>query len=67
MTGLKPDWAERIQRSRTRLYGKGYEEGSREMSRFVRLMIVSKLLTDQELKQLDTKTMARIIEIVEEA
>lgn len=68
MTNFKPDWAERIQRGRTKAFGKGYEKGSKDMSKFVRDMIITNLLNDAVLSTtIDTDTMEKIVEIVEES
>lgn len=68
MSNLKPDWAERIQRGRTKFYGKGYVEGSRDMNEFVRKVIINNLLNDAVVRtKTDTKVLARIIQIIEES
>ena len=68
MTNFKPDWAERIQRGRTKAFAKGYEQGSKDMSAFIRDLIVTNMLNDESLTTImDTEIMAIIIEIVEES
>lgn len=69
---MKPDWAERIQRSRIRKYQKGYADGyvtgARETSDFVRRMIIKNILNDAVLTtNTDTLIIERVVEIVEES
>lgn len=69
---MKPDWAERIQRSRQRQYEKGYANGyvtgARETNEFIRRMIIKNLLNDAVLTtNTDTLIIERVVEIVEES
>lgn len=71
LNGFKPDWAERIQRGRTKAFAKGYargfEEGSKEMNRFVRNLLVTAINNDAVLRMTaDVRTLERVVEIIEE-
>lgn len=49
-------------------YARGYEKGSREMSQFVREMIIKNLLADAVIStNADTQILERVVEIVEES
>jgi flagellar biosynthesis/type III secretory pathway protein FliH len=71
LNGFKPDWAERIQRGRTKAFGKGYakgfEDGSKEMNRFLRDLLVASINNDAVLRMTaDVRTLERVVEIIEE-
>lgn len=64
LNGFKPDWAERIQRGRTKAFGKGYERGAEEE----RDRIISDLLRDAVvITNIDVKILERIVKIVEKS
>ena len=49
-------------------YARGYEKGSREMSQFVRDMIIKNLMADAVIRtNLDVQLLESIVEIVEES
>ena len=49
-------------------YARGYEKGSREMSEFVREMIIKNLMADAVIRtNLDVQLLEAIVEIVEES
>jgi hypothetical protein len=62
LNGFKPDWAERIQRGRTKAFGKGYVQGVRDE----RERIVNYLNADAVIiTNLDARLLLRVVEIVE--
>jgi hypothetical protein len=62
LNGFKPDWAERIQRGRTKAFGKGYIKGAKdEQERIVGQLLVDSLI----ITNLDTDILERIVNIVE--
>lgn len=70
MSGFRPDWAERIQRGRTKAwakgYGRGYEEGSRDMVQVLSQQIIYSINHDAVLRMTaDIDTLERVVEIVE--
>jgi len=72
MTGFRPDWAERIQRGRTRAWGrgylKGYDSGLIDGRWQLRLEIIESLLKDAVVTTtVDVQTLETIVKIVEEA
>lgn len=49
-------------------YARGYEKGSREMSQFVRDIIIKNLLADAVIStNADLKILERVVEIIEES
>lgn len=70
LSGWKPDWAERIQRGRTKAfakgYAKGYLRGTRDARRQLVDMIINDVLDDAVLStNVDVDTIERFIEIVD--
>lgn len=70
MSGLKLDWAERIQRARTKAWAKGYgigfQEGSKEMLQVLSELIIYSINQDAVLRiTADIDTIERVVEIVE--
>jgi len=66
MTGLKPDWAERILRGRTNAYAKGYAKGSIEMKRYLTEQIIYSINQDAVLRTTaDVDTLERVVEVIE--
>jgi hypothetical protein len=62
LNGFKPDWAERIQRGRTKAFGKGYLKGVQDE----RERIVNYLNADAVIiTNLDARLLLRVVEIVE--
>lgn len=62
LDGWKPDWAERIQRGRTKAFGKGYLAGVQNE----RERIINELIKDAVVcTNVDVKILERIVEIVE--
>jgi hypothetical protein len=66
MTGLKPDWAERILRGRTNAYAKGYAQGSIEMKQYLTEQIIYSINQDAVLRMTaDVDTLERVVEVIE--
>lgn len=62
LDGWKPDWAERIQRGRTKAFAKGYHKGIESE----RERIINELINDAVIStNVDVKILERVIEIVE--
>lgn len=61
-------WRKKLSDTWTSGYARGYEKGSREMSQFVRDMIIKNLLADAVITtNADVRILERVIEIVEES
>lgn len=70
LQGWKPDWAERIQRGRTKAfakgYAKGYLHGTRDARRQLIDILINDILDDAVLQtNLDVDHLERIIEIID--
>lgn len=62
LNGFKPDWAERIQRGRTKAFAKGYVRGVRdERDRIVRYLNADAVI----ITNLDARLLEKVVEIVE--
>ena len=70
MSGFKPDWAERILRSRTKAYtkgfAKGYEKGAKEMAEYLSEQVIYSINQDAVLRMTaDIDTLERVVEVIE--
>jgi len=70
MSGFRPDWAERILRSRTKAYAKGfakgYEEGAKEMAEYLSQQVIWSINQDAVLRMTaDVDTLERVVEVIE--
>lgn len=70
MQGFKPDWAEKIQRGRTKAFGrgfaKGYLQGFKESRQHLIQTIIHDIIHDGVLSMsADIDTIERVVEIVE--
>ena len=61
-------WRKKLGDTWTSGYARGYETGSREMSQFVREIIIKNLLADAVITtNADVRMLERVVEIVEES
>ncbi len=66
LNGFKPDWAERIQRGRTKAFGKGYERGAKEMKDFMANQLIEAINQDAVIRMTaPIDTIERVVEIIE--
>jgi flagellar biosynthesis/type III secretory pathway protein FliH len=70
MSGFRPDWAERIQRGRTKAFAKGfakgYEQGSKEMRNYLTEQMIYSINQDAVLRTTaDVDTLERVVEVIE--
>jgi flagellar biosynthesis/type III secretory pathway protein FliH len=70
MSGFRPDWSERILRSRTKAYAKGfakgYEEGAKEMAEYLSQQVIWSINQDAVLRMTaDVDTLERVVEVIE--
>ena len=70
MSGLRPDWSERILRSRTKAYARGYAQGftdgSLEMKEYLAEQIIYALNKDGILTMaISADNLERVVEIIE--
>jgi hypothetical protein len=70
VSGFRPDWAERIQRGRTKAFGKGYEQGylagSKEMKEYFAEQVIYAINQDGVLRtNAHVDTLERVVEIIE--
>lgn len=62
LNGYKPDWAERIQRGRTKAFAKGYVQGVRdERERIIRYLNADAVITTN----LDVRLLEKVVNIVD--
>jgi hypothetical protein len=61
-------WRKKLDEAWVDGYSRGYAKGSREMSQFVREMIIKNLLADAVIStNADVKILERVVEIIEES
>jgi flagellar biosynthesis/type III secretory pathway protein FliH len=66
VSGFKPDWAERIQRGRTKAFAKGYHKGSNDMEKYLRQLLIKEIINDAVLStNADVDMIERVVEIIE--
>jgi len=70
MTGFRPDWAERIQRGRTKAFGKGYAQGyldgTRDTVSYFSEQVIYAINQDAVLRMTaDIDTLERVVEVIE--
>lgn len=67
MSGFRPDWAERIQRGRTKAFGKGYQAGAKDMAEYLTEQVIYAINNDAVLRtNADVDTLERVVEIIEQ-
>jgi hypothetical protein len=61
-------WRKKLDEAWVDGYSRGYAKGSREMSQFVREMIIKNLLADAVIStNADVKILERVVQIIEES
>lgn len=70
LNGFKPDWAERIQRGRTKAFGrgfaKGYQAGAKDMADYLTEQTIHAINQDAVLRMTaDVDTLERVVEVIE--
>lgn len=66
LNGFKPDWAERIQRGRTKAFGQGYSRGAKEMKSYFANQVIEAINQDAVIRMTaPIDTIERVVEIIE--